>query len=367
METCNVQFLKRKFEDNELVLKKNEEGECFLCVKGSYIKLNTALYELLEIIREKHEIKELSKLVNDNHNISRLCLLIRQKVTNSRNSYIFFQVDIINKKIVNSLSSYLSIFFQKSIFPFLLTAAITGNFLYFLLENTQVSIHTEIDGNLILYYVLLIAVMIMHEFGHSSASKYYGLESNSIGFGFYIFFPVFFANVTNSWLLSKYKRIMINIGGVYFQLVINLIMILFNLYYESHIITKLINVNMFVVCYSLIPFLRNDGYWIYSDFFNISNLSTKSKTYLFEIFEKKMKIEYPLLFFSVGNIVFFFYVVYIYVKNLSYNILEISEKNEPLTFYSRLLIILFMTIFFSFFIQGNLSILIKKYGKKHQV
>jgi putative peptide zinc metalloprotease protein len=52
------------------------------------------------------------------------------------------------------------------------------------------------------------------------------MKAGSIGFGFYLLIPVFYADVSNAWSLSPGKRIIINIAGMYFQLLLSCLLVL---------------------------------------------------------------------------------------------------------------------------------------------
>lgn len=71
---------------------------------------------------------------------------------------------------------------------------------------------------------------------------------------------VFYADVSNVWYLSRDKRIVVNLGGVYFQMI--LLIPLYIAYYITHsdLLAYLLlsfNLNFIVV---LNPFFKFDGY-----------------------------------------------------------------------------------------------------------
>ncbi len=345
----NIKYLRTLFDRGEIDICTGEKNTFFITINGSYIKLNENFYQLLKIIKNEDDFGELNGLTYSK-TFENLCDLLRKKENkNNSNSYIYFKVNIINRNVVNFISNYLSIFFFKGILKYLFPLAIILNciFYYFHFQNYKIDL-TPTD--LVIYYLILILIMIMHEFGHSAACKYYGINPSDIGFGFYIFFPVFFANVTNIWVLSKSKRIIVNFGGIYFQLIINIFLIILSYYYNNNILIKIINVNFFVACYSLIPFLRNDGYWIYSDYFNIPNLSIKSRYYSLDtiinfIGKQKYIINYPLFIYSIGNTFFLFFIVFNYFKILKFNINTIMLSSDN----SIIIVKGFLTVVTSFF------------------
>ena len=132
-------------------------------------------------------------------------------------------------------------------------------------------------------------------------------------------FPVFYADVTAVWKLNKYKRIIVNLAGIYFQLLISMLLIVFlSIWSLQYPMTNLIciylfKINIFVILYALFPFFRNDGYWVYSDFFDLPNLSERAfafpKLMYRNFLESKKsrdpkflsKADWPLFLYSIGN------------------------------------------------------------------
>ena len=216
-----------------------------------------------------------------------------------KNSYFSFKVTLINKTVTNIISEKLSIVFHREYYTCVVACAIILS-LFFLGSNASelMQIHKMTFVESLFVPVVLFFVLLFHEFGHTAASKYHGIDPNEIGLSFYLIFPALYSNVTSVWVLPRKKRIIVNLGGVSFQLLINIV--LFIMYYilQSHgkeIIFTIIRTNTLIILISLSPFIRNDGYWIYSDYFQISNLNSKSNTILIKLF-KVMKL-FKLLFF----------------------------------------------------------------------
>lgn len=374
MKSNDVLYLRSLFKRGVIDICIGEGNFHFITINGSYIKLNTAFYELLEAIKFEHELYEFEILINSTK-FKDLCKLFKKKESEKNtHSYIYFKVTIFNKSIVNFISKYLSILFLRNSLIYILPISILINFTYFYYNGFQFS---KIDFNpvdFLNYYLILILIMIIHELGHSSASKYYGIYPSDIGFGVYVFFPVFFANVTSIWLLSKYKRILVNIGGVYFQLLLNVFLIIFNYFSHTNVLIAVISMNFFVAFYSLIPFLRNDGYWIYSDYFNLPNLSVKSRLYSLKVimgFIKKnnMTVNYHLFIYSIGNSFFLLYIVFNYLKVLEFNISTINIYSDTYTILIKSALIIVTTFFFILFIKRYMFYFFKQfkvyfYGKK---
>lgn len=127
------------------------------------------------------------------------------------------------------------------------------------------------------YFIFSVFSRLVHEFGHASACEKFGIKAGNIGFGFYLFMPVFYADVSNAWLLTPRKRIIINAAGMYFQLLLSCVMvaIFFVTANQWILYASLINILGFLP--NINPFVRYDGYWILADWLEVNNLMAKSR------------------------------------------------------------------------------------------
>lgn len=124
------------------------------------------------------------------------------------------------------------------------------------------------------------AVKIVHELGHAICARILGCEVQDVGIAVTYFFPTLYCNVSDSWMLpEKGKRIAIGAAGMYAELLIAsgaiwiwwastpqtlLHQISFWLMLTCSVHTILFNAN---------PLMRFDGYFIFSDWLDIPNLS----------------------------------------------------------------------------------------------
>ncbi len=190
----------------------------------------------------------------------------------------------------------------------------------------------------IVAYLAMVGGIFFHEVGHATAAARFGVAPKAIGFGFYLIFPVFYTDVTNVWKLDKRQRIIVNLAGVYFQLLFSVALIgMFYLVPAANDLGRtvtgtVLSMNVFVVLYSLNPFLRNDGYWVYSDFFEIPNLMSRSLLYPWRFFRlvapdrgiptsTSFARTLPLLGYSVGNYALFLYLAWLLAHYTSHSLL----------------------------------------------
>jgi putative peptide zinc metalloprotease protein len=127
-------------------------------------------------------------------------------------------------------------------------------------------------------YLLVFLSVLFHEFGHLSACQYFGCPHSEIRLGLYLVFPVFYANVTPAWRLERKARVVVDLGGMYFQLILTIPAFLLFLLTEDQVWLLLFLELDAMILFSLNPFLRFDGYWLCSDLLGVPNLRSRSQS-----------------------------------------------------------------------------------------
>lgn len=192
-----------------------------------------------------------------------------------------FKKEIIGKtrvaeigRMLKSLFAYKLYYLVLAInFVLLMVFLFTSGKEYLTLDNVNLM-------TIVVVYVAILLSTLFHEFGHASACCYYNLPPGAIGVCVYLNMLVFYADVSNVWHLSRDKRIVVNLGGVYFQMI--LLIPLYIAYYITHsdLLAYLLlsfNLNFIVV---LNPFFKFDGYWILSDLLGVPNLRKRGIEYI---------------------------------------------------------------------------------------
>lgn len=147
---------------------------------------------------------------------------------------------------------------------------------------------------LIGYAGALIAVKILHEFGHGLTAKRFGCRVPTMGIAFLVMWPMAYTDVTESWKLDSHrKRLIISSAGIVTELVIaswsllawsvlpdgGLRSAVFFLATTSIVATLAINAS---------PFMRFDGYFLLCDFLGMPNLHQRSFAYARWWFREKL-------------------------------------------------------------------------------
>jgi len=113
---------------------------------------------------------------------------------------------------------------------------------------------------------------LFHEFGHGSASLYGGAEPGAIGAGFYILWPAFFTDITESYRLDRLGRIRTDLGGIYFNLILSLMLGSLYAHTDNPVWLWAALAQDLIILQQFIPFLRLDGYYLISDLTGVPDL-----------------------------------------------------------------------------------------------
>lgn len=139
----------------------------------------------------------------------------------------------------------------------------------------------------LIYFVFVIG-KIVHELGHAAALFNFttreGHSPNSIRMGISVFagIPFPFTNTTSAWLLrDKWHRIAIGLGGMYFELILASFATIGWSFVASGLIQAILLQIILVfgistLVFNLNPLIRLDGYYVFTDLFEIPNLAGRS-------------------------------------------------------------------------------------------
>ncbi|RLU05872.1 peptidase M50 [Pseudomonas prosekii] len=137
-------------------------------------------------------------------------------------------------------------------------------------------------GGALAFGVALFFAKLCHEFGHAFMAKRAGCRVQSMGVAFMVMLPMFYTDVSDAWRVNgRRARLFIGAGGVFAELLLACLALLawsllpdgpartaaFMLASATWITTLVINLN---------PFMRFDGYFLLSDFWEVDNLQGRA-------------------------------------------------------------------------------------------
>lgn len=128
--------------------------------------------------------------------------------------------------------------------------------------------------------VLLIPVngfsVVIHELAHALTTKYYGYEVHRLGIGWYWIGPIAFADTSDMWLASRRQRIVVNLAGIYSNLVFAGVMMVLGWCIGNQMIAVFLWLvafaNYLFAFYNLDTLFELDGYYLLMDALDKPNL-----------------------------------------------------------------------------------------------
>jgi putative peptide zinc metalloprotease protein len=265
---------------------------------GRHFEISEAVATLISVMQESETLSEVAQKyrgANDRQYseselekiIERCIAPILHAPKTPRKHPFLFKVELLSQPAIERFSNVLKIVFHPGIVAVLLLCIIATETCFIAHSTMQISFG-EVNLYIILGTIgLLLLSSFVHEVGHASACRYFKVKHGGVGFGLYLTFPVFYTDVSETWKLKRKERLVVNMAGVYFQLILLIPFFLIYFYTGNHIIKWfLLSINIGLLV-TLNPFFKFDGYWIISDLLGVSNLRQKSKG-LFRFFIKKL-------------------------------------------------------------------------------
>lgn len=199
--------------------------------------------------------------------------------------YLFLRIPLLRPdQFLTKTYPYIRFLFSRVWFIFIILLSSCGVFL--ITRQLDSFIHTfsylfSFQG-MAIFIITLGCVKIAHEFGHAYACIHYGVRVPSMGVAFMVFWPVLYTDATDAWRLNnKQSRATIAIAGVMVELAIAGIAAFCWSFLPDGVfktITFIIATTtwLFSLAVNLNPFMRFDGYYLASDYFDIPNLQPRS-------------------------------------------------------------------------------------------
>ncbi len=202
--------------------------------------------------------------------------------------YLFFRLPPIHPDgFFTATMPFVRFLFNKFTLFVIIAAAVGGYIL--LLRSWNEAYATFVNSlswaGLVKYFWALLVTKSVHELAHGYTAKSFGARVRAMGLSFIVFYPRLFVDLTDTWRLSRAKRIACDGAGIASELIFGglaaivwvyaapgpLKSTMFYLFTVSALGTLLVNGN---------PFIRYDGYYLLCDFMNIENLMQRSSEFI---------------------------------------------------------------------------------------
>lgn len=200
-------------------------------------------------------------------------------------SHLFFRFPLIRPApMLAFLQPIARLIYSKSFFALTVIVGIAG----ILLAARQWDRFTETIitlfdwSSLLLIAGTVVLVKILHELGHALTAYRYGCHIPSMGIAFMVLWPVLYTDTSDAWkLTSKRRRLAISGAGIGAELTIAAYATLawsflpdgplqqaaFLVATTTWVLSVLVNLN---------PFMRFDGYFLFSDLLEVENLQERA-------------------------------------------------------------------------------------------
>ncbi|MEW2260687.1 hypothetical protein [Streptomyces sp. NPDC047869] len=140
---------------------------------------------------------------------------------------------------------------------------------------------------MLIIFLLTVASLLFHEFGHASACRYSGATPGKIGCGIFLIWPSMYTDVTDVYRIGKAGRLRTGLGGVYFNILFMLALTTGYLITGQPFLLAAVYLAHFEVLEQLMPAVRLDGYYILGDLAGVPDLYGKIKPILHSLLPGK--------------------------------------------------------------------------------
>ena len=232
--STNIEIL--PFDKDEFIIKQKEYGH--------RINVNKDTLDIIKLVDGKRNLEKINKLYGINKGVSANLLdnllfgtLAPYGIIESANveikrigkpSYLKLSFTLIKSKTILPAVRLISPLFSDKLFYFLLAvfSLIVFGTLIVHFDSVKIGLENLSFSQWVLYFLFAGTVLFFHEMGHAAACHRFGAKFGDIGFGFYLLSPVMYADVSDIWKLKPYKRVIVNLSGIYIELLIATILVL---------------------------------------------------------------------------------------------------------------------------------------------
>jgi putative peptide zinc metalloprotease protein len=193
-------------------------------------------------------------------------------VQSDRPGYMSAMLPILRPSVVNRGAKWMQHFFAPSLMAPGVLIVVAGLLGLMRTLSAEGRFASASSMDILLIIGLGTIGVLLHELGHAAAAWRCGARSVSIGIGWYVCFPVAYADLSETWRMSRRARALIDIAGVYLQgLWVAALMACHVLSEHAVFLLAALSASISML-WNLNPFLRMDGYWLVSDLLGIPNL-----------------------------------------------------------------------------------------------
>jgi len=269
--------------DDVVRLDTSEEAPAYqMRMAGRQFRLSASAYELLRLSEEGRSAAEIAALFSQRSAQPVAAAAIEEAKTKilatlqgeRRRTPITFvaAMTLIPAWLVQRIARRLTWLYRPAAL-LLALAAVVAAVIGFATMPPLVSDPGVVAAGLGLFMVVLVA----HELGHASACAAFGALPDRIGIGIYVIYPALFSDVTAAWRLRRGQRVLVDLGGSYFQLLATVLLLAAERVTHAPLLRFTCWASLASATLSLNPLLRFDGYWLLADALGVVNLADQRR------------------------------------------------------------------------------------------
>jgi len=284
-----IDWTKVRGLDEELRVDSSDKSSKYLLISenGGHVRVSPSMRQLFRWVRSGRSFEELARKLSEQtgkpvsadylesaHNQMAHNLQEADRQAQSGPSQSFwFRLRLIPAAVVAKIARPLTVLFD----PRVIAVSLVGVAVAIALAAPHGFHLSSGAGDFWMGYLLFLASLMVHEFGHASACARYGAPPSDIGFTMYLIYPAFYSNVTSAWSLKRWQRVMVDLGGNYFQYLVGSLYIVVFLVSGQQMFWVAFVMIVYGSAFSLNPVFKFDGYWMMADSLGVTNLSDQPK------------------------------------------------------------------------------------------
>jgi len=274
---------------DQIQIDESSHGQSYLVVAGNgiHIKLSRKAYLILAGLSKGESAADLAEVLSREHEIpvtasdveavggelfDRL-RTIAEKRGDLLPRWFWLRLRLVPSRIVQRIAGSLSFLFQRWLvvaFVVCIAVGLGGAAIHGLAFDTA-------ERAFLPGYGLFLLSLLFHELGHASAVARYGAKPSDIGFTMYLIYPAFYSDVTATWRLQRWQRVVVDLGGMYFQFAVGtLYAAIYALTGEGAFWAAYLMI-FYGSLFSLNPIFKFDGYWLVADLLGVTNLEDQPR------------------------------------------------------------------------------------------
>jgi hypothetical protein len=188
-----------------------------------------------------------------------------------------WQRQLLAARHVRSLAAVLAPLFAPWTLAGVMALCLGMHATYALLTAQQIGYHELLSytpSELLLLVVVCVGRSLVHELGHAAACLRLAGSVGGIGYGVFITTPVLYCDVSDVHLLPRRAKALVGMAGTVLDIVF--LALLIAVAGANLIVMKIYWLGVIAVLLNLVPFYRNDGYWVMNDLAGSDDLLERS-------------------------------------------------------------------------------------------